>query len=158
MVEATEEGEPQQPNLVAQLETAEDNDIQVDFKKNKKKKKKKVAKDGDAGNSNGKKPSAAAQEQDSFNWNVEGHKEYEYAELLDRIETIVIEKSTQDDEEAKDVKGELPITKFISIKTSIMNFDVLCQQLDRDPTHLLDYIKTEMDVDGNFGAEGNVML
>ena len=31
-----------------------------------------------------------------------------------------------EDEEGKDVKGELPQTKFISIKTSIMNFDVLC--------------------------------
>ena len=144
------------PNLTAQLESAEDNDIQVDFSKNKKKKKKKVKKDGDA--SGAKKPSAAVQVDQGFNWNIEGHKEYEYTELLDRIETIVNEKSSQADEEAKDIKGELPLTKFISIKTSIMNFDVLCQQLDREPTHLLDYIKTEMDIAGNLGAEGNALL
>ena len=36
--------------------------------------------------------------------------------------------------------------------------EVLCQQLDRDPTHVLDYFKSEMDVEGNFGAEGNVLL
>ena len=144
------------PNLTAQLESAEDNDIQVDFSKNKKKKKKKVKKDGDA--SGAKKPSTAVQVDQGFNWNIEGHKEYEYTELLDRIETIVNEKSSQADEEAKDIKGELPLTKFISIKTSIMNFDVLCQQLDREPTHLLDYIKTEMDIAGNLGAEGNALL
>ena len=39
-----------------------------------------------------------------------------------------------------------------------MNFDVLCEQLDREKTHLLDFIKSEMDVEGNFGSEGNVLL
>ena len=80
-----------EPNLTAQLETAEDNDVQVDFSKNKKKKKKKVKKDGDA--SGTKKASAAVQEQEGFNWNIEGHKDYEYTELLDRIETIMNEKN-----------------------------------------------------------------
>jgi len=37
-----------------------------------------------------------------FNWNVEGHKLYEYANLLDRIETIMNEKISQQEEEAKD--------------------------------------------------------
>ena len=148
MVEAVDE-----PKLKADLEDAEENDIQVDFSKNKKKKKKKkVNKDGGAAKADAKPAETG------FNWNIEGHKEYEYSDLLDRIETIMNEKSALADEESKDVKGELPQTKFISIKTSIMNFEVLCQQLDRDPTHVLDYFKSEMDVEGNFGAEGNVLL
>lgn len=93
-----------------------------------------------------------------FNWNIEGHKSYNYPDLLDRIETIMHEKSSQLEEEVKTQKGEMPITKFVSTKTSIMNFDVLCQQLDRDPTHILEYIKTEMDVEGNFGSENNILL
>jgi len=62
-------------------------------------------------------------------------------------------KVEEQEEEAKDQKGELPQTKFVSTKTSIINFDVICQQLNREPIHLLEYIKTEMDVEGNFGSE-----
>ena len=52
----------------------------------------------------------------------------------------------------------MPQTKFVSTKTSIMNFMTLCQQIDREPTHLLEFIKAEMDVEGNFGSEDNVLL
>ena len=93
-----------------------------------------------------------------FNWNLEGHKQYEYSDLLDRIETIMNEKSSQQDEESKDQRGELPQSRFVSTKTSIQNFEVLCNQLNREPTHVLDFFKTEMDVEGNFGAEGNILL
>jgi len=89
---------------------------------------------------------------------IDGHKQYEYADLLDRIEVIMNEKSSQLEEEFKNQKGEMPQTKFVSTKTSIINFEVLCTQLDREATHLLEYIKTEMDVEGNFGSEGNVLL
>ena len=95
---------------------------------------------------------------EEFDWSVEGHTSYIYSDLLNRIETIMNEKISQLAEEAKDQRGELPQTKFVSTKTSIMNFDVLCEQLDRDKTHLLDFIKSEMDVEGNFGSEGNVLL
>ena len=78
--------------------------------------------------------------------------------MLNRIETIMNEKSSQFDEEEKNQKGELPLVKPVSTKTSIMNFEVLCTQLERKPSHLLDFIKAEMDVEGNFGSEGNVLL
>ena len=52
----------------------------------------------------------------------------------------------------------MPQSRFVSTKTSITNFDVLCQQLDRDKTHVLEFFKTEMDVEGNFGSEANVLL
>ena len=62
------------------------------------------------------------------------------------------------EEEEKDSRGELPQSRFVSTKTSITNFDVLCQQLDRDKNHVLEFFKTEMDVEGNFGSEANVLL
>ena len=140
----------EEPKLQAALEAAEDDAVQVDFSKKKKKKKKE------------KKKSAAAvgvpEESKGFNWNIEGHKDYEYSELLDRIETIMNEKNNQAEEEMKDTRGELPQTKFISTKTSIMNFSTLCEQLNRDPTHVLDFFKAEMDIEGNFGSEGNLLL
>ena len=130
----------------------EEEDIQVDFGKAKKKKKKKKA-PVSAGEA---KPTQAGPQ--GFDWNVEGHKSYEFSELLDRIETIMNEKTSQQEEESKDERGEMPQSRFVSTKTSITNFDVLCQQLDRDKTHVLEFFKTEMDVEGNFGSEANVLL
>ena len=61
-----------------------------------------------------------------FNWDDHGHV-YEFSDLLDRIEDIMNEKKQDQEEEEKDQRGELPLTKFVSTKTSIMNFMVLCQ-------------------------------
>ena len=89
---------------------------------------------------------------------MDGHKEYDFAELLDRIELIMNQRNEQLEDESKDQRGELPLTKMVTTKTSIMNFDTLCEQLSRPREHLLDFIKAEMDVEGNFGSEGNVLL
>ena len=61
----------------------------MDFGKAKKKKKKKkpAAAAGEA------KPAQAGPQ--GFDWNIEGHKSYEFSELLDRIETIMNEKTSQ---------------------------------------------------------------
>ena len=49
---------------------------------------------------------------------VEGHENYEFVYLLDRIEKIMEERQLEG-EEASHVKSELPVTKFISTtKTS----------------------------------------
>jgi len=146
----------EEPKLQVALETADDNDVQVDF--SKKKKKKKVKKDKQPGAGAGKAGVAQSEEAKGFNWEVAGHKQYEYSYLLDRIELTMNEKVEEAEEEEKAAKGELPQTKFVSTKTSIVNFDTLCEQLNREPTHLLDYIKAEMDIEGNMGSEGNVLL
>ena len=39
---------------------------------------------------------------EEFNCNIEGHKQYEYGELLDRIEGIMNKKMEEQEEEAKD--------------------------------------------------------
>lgn len=81
-----------------------------------------------------------------------------FTELLDRIESIMSAKVVDQEEEAKDQRGELPISRFVATKTTIINFSALCTQLDRKEEHLLNYIKSEMDCEGNLGSEGNVML
>jgi len=146
----------EEPKLQVALETADDNDVQVDF--SKKKKKKKAKKDKTGAGPTKKSGVAQAEEAKGFNWEVAGHKQYEFSYLLDRIESTMNDKNNEDEEEEKATRGEMPQTKFVSTKTSIMNFDILCEQLEREPTHLLDYIKAEMDVEGNFGSERNVLL
>ena len=74
----------EKPKVGADLADDDDADVQVNFMKMKKKKKK------------AKKDKAAAQVKAAattgFDWNIEGHKVYEFAELLDRIENIMNEK------------------------------------------------------------------
>ena len=55
---------------------------------------------------------------------MEGHENYEYKFMLERIETIMNEEDKErDDEEEKDQKGEDPRTRFLgSTKTSWVNF------------------------------------
>lgn len=136
----------------AALVGEDEEDVQVDFMKLGKKKKGKK-KDGKK-----KRPVAKAADAEMFNWDVEGHTSYQFEDLLNRIETIMNEKQSQMTEEAKDQRGDLPQTKFVSTKTSIINFDILCEQLNREKTHVLEFIKAEMDVEGNFGSEGNILL
>ena len=52
-----------------------------------------------------------------------GNMNYEYAFMLDRIEQIIMDKNKGEDEEIKDSKSEIPVTRFISTKTSWQNFD-----------------------------------
>ena len=94
---------------------------------------------------------------EAFNWDDHGFV-YEFNDLLERIEDIMNAKKESQDEEEKDQRGELPLTKMISTKTSIVNFQILCQQLEREPNHVLEFFKCEMDVEGNFGSEGNILL
>jgi hypothetical protein len=52
-----------------------------------------------------------------------GNMNYEYAFMLDRIEQIIMDKNKGEDEEIKDSKSEIPVTRFISTNTSWQNFD-----------------------------------
>ena len=90
---------------------------------------------------------------------MEGHKCYEYAFMLDRIEQIINDKNKKDEdfEETKG-KGEDPVTRSISTKTSWVNFDSICTEINRDGQHILDFVKAELDVEGSFGSEGNLIL
>ena len=77
----------EEPKVNAALADEDDEAVQVNFMKMKKKKKK------------AKKNKEAAVVKTAtttgFDWNIEGHKEYEFAELLDRIENIMNEKMSK---------------------------------------------------------------
>ena len=90
---------------------------------------------------------------------MEGHTNYEYSFLLDRIEEIMNQKNQQMAENEESKKGEMPVSRFMgTTKTTIINFMTLCEQLDREPAHVMEFMKTEMDVEGNFGSDNNVIL
>ena len=80
--------------------------------------------------------------------------------MLERIEQIMNDEAKElDDEEEKDQKGEDPRTRFLgSTKTSWINFQSIATAIRREPQHILDFLKAELDVEGNFGAEGNMII
>jgi len=53
---------------------------------------------------------------------VEGHEEYKYMDLFERIERIMADKSKEVDEEEKEQRGEDPKTKTFTTKTAWLNF------------------------------------
>ena len=90
---------------------------------------------------------------------VEGHEEYKYIELFERIENIMAEKNNLIDEEEKDLRGEDPKTRPLgSTKTQWANFYLISQEINREPQHILDFFKAELDVEGNFGSDNNMIL
>ena len=78
--------------------------------------------------------------------------------LLLRIEQQMQDKN-KDDEETKDEKVEDPVTRHLgSTRTTWQNFGTICLAINREPQHILDFFKAELDVEGNFGSENNLIL
>ena len=89
---------------------------------------------------------------------VEGHTNYDYTFLLDRIEEIM-NKKKEDNEESKRTKDEVMITtKIISTKTSWYGFEDLCKHLNRETKNVCDFYEAELGVKGNPGSDGNLIL
>lgn len=146
----------------ADLEDDDDELQIIDFSKTKKKKKvkgkkvKKIKTDAAAA----ERQLGSESKQLAFDLNrVEGHEEFEYSWLLDRIEKIALEKNMDNEDDSKKQRGELPVTRFISsTKTSWQNFQTVAEGIGRDPQHILDFFKAELDCEGNFGSEGNMIF
>ena len=70
-----------------------------------------------------------------------------------------MQDKNKDDEETKDEKVEDPVTRHLgSTRTTWTNFGTICQAINREPQHILDFFKAELDVEGNFGSENNLIL
>ena len=68
-------------------------------------------------------------------------------------------EKNQNSELVEETKGEDPRTRQLgSTKTNWHNFGSICQSINRDPQHILDFLKAELDVEGNFGSENNLIL
>ena len=83
---------------------------------------------------------------------------HDYMWLLDRIEDIMMNKNKDQEEGKKGTQTMQVITKNISTKTSWFNFDEICTHIGRDPGHVLDFFESELDIKGNYGGEGNLIL
>ena len=127
----------------------------VDFSKEgkKKKKKKKKAKDSVSSSTLEKVVS------DKVNLNIrEGHENFTYDFLLDRIEEIHLKKIEAKEEDEVAEKLEMPKTNYISLRTNWSNFESIRQKIDRPAFHVLDFFKTELDVEGVIHPDGNIIL
>ena len=142
-------------NIEATLEDKDEEVNLIDFGSTpsttvtkKKKKKKKV----DAKTEN----VAVKEETKQFNiMEVAGHTNYDYSFLLDRIEELM---NIQERPELEETKEEMPVTRFISTRTSFQNFEALRTKINRPENHILDFFKVELDVEGIIGPEGNMIL
>ena len=141
----------EEKQIQAELETEENVDI-VDFSKVQKKKKKKKKKKEE------NTEEVKTQEQaDAFDLNkVPGHVNYEYSFMLDRIEEIHFKN--QGKEDASTDKEEMPKTGYISTRTNWANFESIRAKIDRPAFHVLNYFKTELDVEGVIHPDGNLIL
>ena len=50
------------------------------------------------------------------------------------------------------------IRQLTTTKTTWANFHTMATQIRRDPQHILDFFKAELDVEGNFGSDGNLII
>ena len=127
----------------------------VDFaKEGKKKKKKKKAKKESAAVSN-----LESADSTKVNLNIrEGHTNFTYDFLLDRIEEQHLKKLEAKDEDEVAEKLEMPKTNYISLRTNWSNFEAIRQKIDRPAFHVLDFFKTELDVEGVIHPDGNIIL
>ena len=46
----------------------------------------------------------------------------------------------------------------VRLKQPGLNFLDICTAINREPQHILDFLKAELDVEGNFGSENNLNL
>ena len=139
----------------------------IDFSKVKKKKVKKAkkapadaaAKPDQAADGGADSAAATPAAEKEFDLNdVPGHTNYDYMFLLDRIEEKMNQK-IKSLEESKRSKEEISIvTRIVSTKTSWFGFDDLVKQINRNPEHVLSFFEAELDVKGNPGSEGNLIL
>ena len=89
---------------------------------------------------------------------VDGHVNYDYMMLLDRIEEMMNKKNkAQEDSEKRDDNVSI-VTRIVSTKTSWFGFEELCQQIKRQPQHVLSFYEAELDIKTNPGQEGNLIL
>ncbi|CDW81801.1 translation initiation factor if-2 betam beta subunit [Stylonychia lemnae] len=90
---------------------------------------------------------------------AEGHVEYNYQDMLTRIQQILIQKNILIGETSKLNKNEDPyVVKLGTTKTAWQNFDTMVTAIDRKHDHLLSFISTELGVEGVLGGENNLIL
>eukprot|EP00347_Sterkiella_histriomuscorum_P020289 403338375 len=133
----------------------------IDFSQTAKTKKKgkKKAKKSKTANAAQEATAEDAQDKKASLLVAEGHTEYNYQDMLERIQVLLREKNPQSAEGAKLNKSEDPyVVKLGTTKTAWQNFDAMVTVIDRKPEHLLSYIAAELGVECVLGPENNLIL
>ena len=90
--------------------------------------------------------------------NVEGHTNYDYSVLLERIEEKMNQRN-QSQADSNKTKEDVAIqTRIISTKTVWAGFEDLCTHINRTPNHVISFFEAELDVKSNPGREGIIIL
>lgn len=90
---------------------------------------------------------------------TEGHTEYSYPDLLERINQLLRDKNPGLAEGGKAKREEDPhVTKLGTTKTTWLNFDSMSQSIDRKHDHLMNFIATELGVEVSLGPENNMII
>lgn len=128
--------------------------------KPKKKKKAKKRKEGDVVDEEADTKEADPAEQAAGKYPWSGTtRDYEYSELLTRIyDTLTKNNPTLGGHYRKNVINPPDIQRDGVRKSVFNNFQRICQQLKRDPTHFMSYLLAELSTTGNFDAEGKLII
>lgn len=90
---------------------------------------------------------------------AEGHEEYSYPDLLNRIDQLLRDKNPALAEGGKAKKEEDPhVVKLGTTKTTWINFDSMATSIDRKHEHLMSYIAAELGVEVTLGPENNMII
>ena len=89
---------------------------------------------------------------------VEGHENYDYSMLLDRIEAKMNQKNKDQEDQEKTKTDVQIVTRIVSTKTSWFGFEETCQQIKRTTQHVLSFYEAELDIRTNPGQDGNVIF
>ncbi len=85
-------------------------------------------------------------------------KDYEYKYLLERITSLLINKS-KDPSVRKKVLIKPPDVQKLTGKRSVwINFDDTCKALDRRTEHLLQFVSTELNTDSSLNNEQQLIM
>jgi translation initiation factor 2 beta subunit (eIF-2beta)/eIF-5 len=89
---------------------------------------------------------------------VEGHVNYEYNDMYERIRKLLSDKNPQLAEGNKLKKDEEPYVVKMSTKTAWQNFDSMVTAIDRKHDHVMSFIATELGAEATLGQENNLIL
>lgn len=146
-----EEQEPQEDDVIDDL------DLDIDFSRQTKKKKKKktleelVIEDEVRGEDQENVEDTAGE------W-IGTDRDYTYDELLERVFDIMREKnpSMVSGKKQKFIMRPPQVVRIGTKKTSFANFTEICKTLHRQPKHLLDFLLAELGTSGS--VDGNSQL
>lgn len=90
---------------------------------------------------------------------TEGHINYTYDFLLERVKNVSKDKNASQAEASKNSnKVSLSIARLGSTKTTWINFGQMATAIDRTNEHMISYISAELGNEANMGIDNNLII